>query len=103
MNRNDEFTEWMKELDGQIPEVGESIRKGSRRKARKKFLYQPLMGLVAVFMLFVLSVNLCAPVAYACSKVPVLKELAKAVTFSKSLSVPVKNFMQRKVNEQPAL
>ncbi len=91
MNRNDEFTEWMKELDGQIPEVGESIRKGSRRKARKKFLYQPLMGLVAVFMLFVLSVNLCAPVAKAFSNVPVLKDLTKAVAFSKSLRVALEN------------
>ena len=39
MNRNDEFTELMKELDEGVPEIGESIKKGSRRKARKQFLY----------------------------------------------------------------
>ncbi len=91
MNRNDEFTEFMKELDQSVPEVSESIKKGSRRKARKQFLYQPLMGLAAMFMLFVLSVNLCAPVAMAFSNVPVLKDLTKAVVFSKSLRDAIEN------------
>lgn len=91
MNRNDEFTEFMKELDGRVPEVGESIKRGSRRKARKQFLYQPLMGLTAMFMLFVLSVNLFTPVAMACAKVPVLKDLTKAVAFSKSLKAALEN------------
>lgn len=98
MNRNDEFTELMKELDGAVPEIGESIKKGMRRKARKQFLYQPLLGLAAVFVCFVLSVNFCAPVAYACSKVPVLKDLAKAVTFSKSLSTAVENEFVQEMN-----
>ena len=68
MNRNDEFTEFMKELDGAVPEIGDSIKKGMRRKARKQFLYQPLLGLAAMFVCFVLSVNFCAPVAEACAK-----------------------------------
>jgi len=91
MNRNDEFTELMKELDEGVPEIGESIKKGSRRKARKQFLYQPLMGLAAVFMLFVLSVNLCTPVAMAFSKVPVLKDLTKAVAISRSVKEAIEN------------
>lgn len=91
MNRNDEFTELMKELDEQVPEVGESIRKGSCRKARKQFLYQPLMGLAVVFMLFVLSVNLCSPVAEAVDKIPLLRDLANAVKYSKSLKAAVEN------------
>ncbi len=97
MNRNDEFTEFMKELDGGVPEVGESIKRGSRRKARKQFLYQPLMGLTAMFMLFVLSVNLFTPVAMACAKVPVLKDLTKSVIFSKSLRDAVENNYVREV------
>lgn len=91
MNRNDELTELMTELDGGVPEVGEAIKKGSRRKARKQFLYQPLMGLTAVFMLFVLSVNLCTPVAMAFSKVPVLKDLTKAVAISRSVKEAIEN------------
>ncbi len=91
MNRNDEFTELMKELDQSVPEVSESIQRGSRRKARKQFLYQPLMGLAAVFMLFVLSVNISAPVAKAFSNVPFLKDLTKSVIFSKSLRDAIEN------------
>lgn len=91
MNRNDEFNDFMKELDAGVPEIGDSIKKGSRRKARKQFLYQPLMGMAAVFLMFVLSVNLCAPVAKAFSNVPLLKELTKAVAFSKSLKAALEN------------
>ena len=98
MNRNEEFTDFMKELDGNVPEITESLKRGSRRKARKLFLYQPVMGLVTVFALFVLSVNLCAPVAEACSRIPVLKDLAKAVTFSKSLSTAVENEYVQEMN-----
>ncbi len=98
MNRNDEFTELMRELDESVPEVRESIQRGSRRKARKQFLYQPLMSLVAVFAVFVLSVNFCAPVAEACAKVPFLRELAEAVKFSKSLSTAVDNEYVQEMN-----
>ena len=98
MNRNEEFAEFMRELDGNVPELTESLQKGMQRKVRKQFLYQPLLCLAAVFVLFVLSVNLFAPVAYACSKVPVLKELAKAVTFSKSLSDAVENEYVQEMN-----
>lgn len=98
MNRNDEFTEFMKELDGSVPEVGESIQRGSRRKARKQFLYQPLMCLAAMFMLFVLSVNLCAPVAKAFSNIPLLKDLTKAVAFSKSLKDAIENDYMKEVD-----
>ena len=91
MNRNDEFTELMKELDGGVPEVGESIKRGSRRKARKQLLYQPLMSLAALFAVFILAVNLCAPVAMAFSNVPLLKELTKSVIFSKSLRDAIEN------------
>ncbi len=98
MNRNEEFADFLRELDGNVPEITESLKKGNRRKVRKLFLYQPLLGLAAVFVLFVLSVNLCAPVAYACSKVPLLKDLAKAVTFSRSLRDAVENEYVQEMN-----
>ena len=98
MNRNDEYTEWMKELDGAVPEISGAIQRGSRRKTRKQVLYQPLLGLATVFVLFVLSVNFCAPVAEACAKIPVLRELADAVRFSKSLSTAVENEYVQEMN-----
>ena len=54
-------------------------------------IIRPLAGLAACFAIFVLLVNFCAPVAYACSQVPGLRELAEAVTFSKSLTDAVEN------------
>ena len=102
MNRNDEFADFMKELDGNVPELTESLKKGSRRKARKQVLYQPLMGLTTMFVLFVLAVNLCAPVAMACAKIPVLRELAEAVRFSKSLSTAVENEYVQEMNLKQA-
>ena len=56
-----------------------------------KMIVRPLGGLAACFAAFALLVNFCAPVAYACSRIPVLKELAMAVTFSKSLTEAVEN------------
>lgn len=54
-------------------------------------IVRPLAGLAACFAVFVLLVNFCAPVAYACSLVPGLRELAAAVTFSRSLTDAVEN------------
>ena len=98
MNRNDEFTEWMKELEESVPEVDASIKRGCRRKLRKQLLYQPLMSLAALFAVFVLAVNLCAPVAKACANIPFLKELTKAVAFSKSLRTALENDYIQEVN-----
>ena len=54
-------------------------------------IFRPVAGMAACFAIFVLLVNFCAPVAYACSLVPGLRELAAAVTFSKSLTDAVEN------------
>lgn len=98
MNRNEELMDMIKELDEAVPEMGGAIGKASRRKARKKFIYQPLAGITCLFAAFVLSVNLCAPIAEACSKIPVLRDLVKAVTFSKSLSTAVENEYAQEMN-----
>jgi hypothetical protein len=54
---------------------------------------------VTIFGLFTALVNLSAPVAYACSQVPVLKELAQAVTFSPSLTAAVENDYVQPINQ----
>ena len=38
MNRNEELIEMMRELDEAVPEMGVTIQKAGRRKARKKFV-----------------------------------------------------------------
>lgn len=91
MNRNQEFYDLMEELENNVPDLQESVKKAHDRKKRLSFIYRPLASVAACFALFVLLVNFCAPVAYACSQVPILRELAAAVTFSRSLSDAVEN------------
>lgn len=91
MNRNQEYFELIEELEDNIPDIQRSVSKAINRRRRFSFLYVPTISLVATFAIFVLLVNFYAPVAYACSKVPILKELAEAVTFSRSLTDAVKN------------
>lgn len=91
MNRNEEYLELMKQLEENTPDLRVSVRKAQNRRNRAAFLYRPLAGLAACFALFVLLVNFSAPVAQACAKVPILRQLAEAVTFSESLQGAVEN------------
>lgn len=91
MNRNEEYLSLMKELEENTPDLCVSVRKARNRRSRVTFLYRPLTGLAACFVLFVMLVNLSAPVAQAIYEVPILGELAKAVTFSRSLSDAVEH------------
>ena len=93
MNRNNEFEAMIEELNQPAPRLETTLDRAYRRKRKRttQMIVRPLAGLAACFAIFVLLVNFCAPVAYACSQIPVLKELAEAVTFSRSLTDAVEN------------
>lgn len=91
MNRMEEYSHLMQELDAPVPGLDKTYERARAKYIRRKRILRPLTGLAAAFALFVLLVNFCTPVAYACSKVPLLKELAEAVTFSRSLTDAVDN------------
>jgi hypothetical protein len=92
MNRNEEYTAWMAELEcATLPSGQAVLGRAQRRLRRRQWVTQPILTLAMVFGLFTALVNLSSPVAYACSRVPVLKELALAVTFSPSLTAAVEN------------
>lgn len=96
MNRNKEFFELLNDLEKNAPDLSPSVRKAKERRSRAVFFYRPLAGLAACFALFVLLVNVSAPVAKACANVPIVRQLAEAVTFSRSLSDAVENdFVQQ--------
>ena len=99
MNRAEEYEQLIQELEENAPSLDGSLEKARRRKNRKNLILRPLGSMAAAFAIFVLLVNYCAPVAYACSKVPVLRELAEAVTFSRSLSDAVENEFVQEVNQ----
>ena len=101
MNRNQEYLELTRELEGLRAPAG-SVERALRRERRErhgKYLLRPLMGLAAAFAVFVLLVNLSPTVAQACAKVPVLRELAEAVSFSRSLSDAVEHDYYQEVGQ----
>lgn len=95
MNRMEEYRELMQELEQPVQglegTLDRALQRAARREVRRKRMIRSTVGLAASFVVFVILVNFCTPVAYACSKVPILKELAEAVTFSRSLSDAVDN------------
>ena len=94
-NRMAEYEKMLKDLDMAIPAELEGVwdRASAREKKHRTVMrfVKPAASIAAVFACFVLSVNFIIPVAQACSKIPVLKDLAAAVDFSGSLSRAVEN------------
>ena len=98
MNRMKEYQEFMKELDHVPAELDGTLERAIKRKRRRSSVTRPLAGLAASFALFILLVNGSETIAQACSQIPVLRELAQAVTFSKSLSKAVENEYVQEMN-----
>ena len=95
MNRMDEYTALLAELE-QTPEaLNDTVSKALDRKnalqKKRRILRTSLGGFAACFAAFVLLVNLSMPFARACGRIPVLSALAKAVSWSPSLSAAVEN------------
>ena len=93
MNRNSEYEAMLQELNQPVPALETTLDRAykKKRKHTTRMIFRPVAGMAACFAIFVLLVNFCTPVAYACSLVPGLRELAAAVTFSKSLTDAVEN------------
>ena len=93
MNRKNEFEAMIEELNQPAPGLDATLDRAYKKKRKRttQMIVHPAAGLAACFAIFVLLVNFCVPVAYACSQIPVLRELAEAVTFSRSLTDAVEN------------
>ena len=93
MNRMEEYMAMTDAMNQPVPALETVVERAYRRRRTKtrKALMRATAATAACFVAFVLLVNFCGPVAYACSTVPGLRELAKAVTFSQSLTDAVKN------------
>lgn len=101
MNRNQEYLELKQTLETLEAPDGSVERALARRRAarRSHYVIRPLIGLAAVFAVFVSLVNLSPTVAQACSGIPVLQDLAAAVRFSPSLSEAVENDYYQRVDQ----
>lgn len=94
MNRNEEYRALLAELEQTPPELDSTVERASRRSAqrkRRRLFSLPLGSLAACFAAFVVLVNVSLPFAHACGSIPLLRELAKAVAWSPSLSAAVEN------------
>lgn len=91
MDRNAEYMHLLQELGAEDERAAGTVERARARLRRRRMVTRPAGMLAVVFVCFVALVNFCAPVAQACSGVPGLRELARAVTFSRSLSDAVDN------------
>ncbi len=98
MNRMEEYRELKLELEQNVPDLDKTLESAMRRKKRQQNVWRSMVGLAASFVLFVLLVNFSSAVAYACSQVPILRELAEAVKFSRSLGNAVENEYVQEMN-----
>lgn len=95
MNRNEEYELLLRELES-LPEsleitVDKALTREVALQKKRRFFRRIATSAAACFVTFVLMVNLVPTFAYACGGVPLLRELAKAVTWSPSLSAAVEN------------
>ena len=102
MNRNQEYLELTQELEALEAPAGSLDRalKRSRKGRTVTRVLRPFIGLAAVFAIFVLLVNVSPTVAQACSKVPVLRDLAEALNFSSSLIDAVEHDYYQTVDQK---
>ncbi len=92
MNRHDEYINMLRELEPPAALEATLDRAKLRRSKQIRRGAARLAVLPLVFLFcFALLVNFCAPVAYACSNIPLLRELAEAVSFSRSMTAAVEN------------
>lgn len=103
MNRNAEYQSLLVELETAPSGLENTVDRAFARKRalqkRRRLVLTPVLGMAACFTTFVLLVNLSIPFASACGRVPWLRELAKAVAFSPSLSAAVENEYVQPIGE----
>ena len=94
MNRKEEYDALLRELENTPKALETAVEKALKREKtlrNRRLIVRPAASLAACFLGFILLVNVFPPFARACGSVPVLRELAKAVCWSPSLSAAVEN------------
>lgn len=104
MNRNEEYIALRDSLAETPPQLAYTVTRAVKRKKasrkRTRILGIPAGSLAVCFVAFMLLVNLFPPFARACGGVPVLRDLAKAVAWSPSLSAAVEDEYVQPVGQE---
>ena len=88
MNRMEEWKALQREMESLPPALDGCVDRARRRLGRhrlRRALEGTAAGLASLAAAFVVLVNCSAPFALACAGIPLLRELAAAVSFSPSL------------------
>ena len=95
MNRMEEYKALLNELDAAPEDLEYTVKKVLNRKnalqKKRRIFGMSAISLAACFGAFVLLVNLSVPFARACGSIPLISRLAKAVSWSPSLSAAVEH------------
>ncbi len=95
MNRTEEYEALLKELETTPESLESAVEKALKRKntfqKKSRILVSSAGSLAACFAAFVLLVNLSVPFAQACGSIPLISNLARAVSWSPSLSAAVEH------------
>ena len=91
MNRNEEYKTLLDEISAHGEGAAGTVDRALARLRRRRAVTRPLYSIAVVFLCFVALVNFSQTVAEACAGIPGLRELAQAVTFSRSLADAVDN------------
>ena len=98
MNRREEYAKLLRELEQPAPALDDTVQRAVAKRKKRNWVVKPLTSFAVLCLTFVLAVNLSAPIADACSRIPLLKDLVKAVTFSNSLTDAVDNEYVQPIN-----
>ena len=95
MNRIEEYEALLKELEITPENLESTVEKALKREntfqKKRRILVSSAGSLAACFAAFVLLVNLSVPFARACGSIPLISDLARAVSWSPSLSAAVEH------------
>ena len=95
MNRIEEYEALLKELETTPKNLESAVEKALKREntfqKKRRILVSSAGSLAACFAVFVLLVNLSVPFARACGSIPLISDLARAVSWSPSLSAAVEH------------
>ncbi len=106
MNKNEEYRKLMEELENTPVELEHTmsrIKVRSRIRYLKKFFVIPVSSCLTLLLAFTLLVNSVPVFAKTCGNIPVLKELAKLVAVSPSLSAAVENEYVQPIEQEQTL
>lgn len=106
MNRNDEYFTLMNELENTPIQLEYAEKRAEARlkaQHRRKLFIVPSSSIATFLIVFTTLVNCFPTFAYACGRIPLIKELAKVVTFSQSLSAAVENQYVQPVEQEQTI